>query len=89
MAKNVERKRATSFALGEDLERYVNEKVASGKYRSASEVMREALTQMAEQDRKEAALDEALDRGLSSPIAPAGVFKRVRERIAQRRRKTA
>lgn len=89
MAKKTDPKRATSFALGEELERYVNEKVASGKYRSASEVMREALTHMAEQDRKEAALNEALDRGLSSPIAPDGVFGRVRERIAQRRRRSA
>jgi antitoxin ParD1/3/4 len=89
MAKKADPKRATSFALGDELERYVNQKVASGKDRSASEVMREALTHMAEQDRKEAALDEALDRGLASPIAPDGVFERVRERIARRRRRTA
>jgi antitoxin ParD1/3/4 len=87
MADKTDRKRATSFALGEKLERYVNEKLASGKYRSASEVMRAALSHMAEEDRKEAALYEALDHGLASPIAADGVLERVRARIAKRRRR--
>lgn len=87
MGKKAAPKRATSFALSGELERFVSEKVASGKYRSASEVMRAALSHMAEEDRKEAALYEALDQGLASPIAPEGVFERVRARIAKRRRR--
>ena len=87
MAKKADPKRATSFALSGELERYVNEKVASGAYRSASEVMRAALSHMAEEDRKAASLYEALDQGLASPIARDGVFERVRARIAKRRRR--
>ena len=72
--------RTTSFTLGEDLEGFVREQVESGAYASASEVVREALTRLAEQQRKEAAVLTALDHGMASGRARTGTFARVRRR---------
>jgi antitoxin ParD1/3/4 len=72
--------RTTSFTLGEDLEGFVREQVESGAYASASEVVREALTRLAEQQRKEAAVLAALDHGMASGRARPGTFARVRRR---------
>lgn len=73
--------RTTSFTLGKDLEEFVSEKVASGAYSSASEVLREALKRMAEEERKERALLAALDAGLASPRAKPGVWDRVTAKV--------
>lgn len=72
--------RTTSFTLGEDLEHFVQEQVESGAYSSASEVVREALTRLADEQRKLTELHAALDRGLASGRAKPGVFARVRKR---------
>jgi antitoxin ParD1/3/4 len=73
--------RTTSFTLGEDLEEFVREKVGSGAYSSASEVMREALRRMAEEERKERELLAALDSGLANPRAKPGVWDRVNAKV--------
>lgn len=73
--------RTTSFTLGKDLEEFVSEKVASGAYSSASEVLREALKRMAEEERKERDLLAALDAGLASPRARTGVWDRVNAKV--------
>lgn len=78
-------RRATSFVLDPDLESFIESQVASGTYRSASEVMRAALRQMAEDARKEQWLRKALDAGEASPTAPDGVWERVRARTRTRR----
>ena len=69
--------RTTSFTLGEDLEEFVREKVDSGTFASASEVLREALRRMAEEERKERDLLAALDAGVASRRAKPGVWDRV------------
>jgi antitoxin ParD1/3/4 len=73
--------RTTSFTLGNDLEEFVREKVDSGAYASASEVLREALRRMADEDRKERDLLAALDAGLTSRRAKRGVWERVTARV--------
>ncbi|CAN5704735.1 hypothetical protein BH11MYX2_BH11MYX2_21560 [soil metagenome] len=73
--------RTTSFSLGADIEEFVREKVASGEFESASEVMREALQRMAEEERKERELLAALDAGLASRRAKPGVWERVDAKI--------
>lgn len=73
--------RTTSFTLGSDLEAYVREKVASGAYSSASEVLRDALTRMADEDRKEREFLAALDAGMRSRRAKPKVWKRVDAKI--------
>lgn len=73
--------RTTSFTLGEELEEFVREKVDSGDYSSASEVMREALKRMVEEERKERHLFAALDAGLASRRAKPGVWDRVHTKV--------
>lgn len=73
--------RTTSFSLDERLDAFVREQVDSGAYASASEVIRKALTYMAEQHDKEKALLAALDHGVASGRAAVGTVKRVRERV--------
>lgn len=78
--------RTTSFVLGADLEEFVDEQVDSGAYSSASEVVRDALTRLATERRKEEAVLAALDYGLKSGRAKPGVFQRVRGRVLKKRR---
>lgn len=70
--------RNTSFVLDATLQEFIRDQVDGGGYRSASEVMREALERFAEEKRKEEALLAALDHGVSSGRAAPGVFGRVR-----------
>jgi antitoxin ParD1/3/4 len=73
--------RTTSFTLGNELEEFVREQVDSGAYPSASEVMREALQRMAEEERKERELLAALDAGMASRRARPGVWDRVGAKV--------
>jgi antitoxin ParD1/3/4 len=73
--------RTTSFTLGKDLDDFVREKVDSGAYPSASEVLREALKRMADEERKERELLAALDAGVASRRAKPGVWARVEAKV--------
>lgn len=73
--------RTTSFTLGADLEAFVQDQIESGAFSSASEVLREALRRMAEEERKERELLAALDAGVASRRAKAGVWERVDARV--------
>ena len=72
--------------LTPQLEELVRSKVSSGLYTSASEVVREALRLMEEQDRlRQAKLDElrrdvrkGLDSGSSEPWDPKALMKKAR-----------
>ncbi len=77
--------RTTSFSIGKDLEEFVREKVDSGAFNSASEVVRQALQRMADEDRKETALLAALDAGLSGRRAKPGVWERVDAKVRRAR----
>ena len=76
--------------LTPQLEEMVRSKVSSGMYTSASEVVREALRLMGEQDRlREAKLSElrreigkGLDSGSSEPWNAATLKKKARGRLA-------
>ena len=50
----------------------------------AADVVRAALTHMADEHRKEVALTAALDEGLQSPRARPGTWKRVRAAVKRR-----
>ncbi len=73
-------RRTTSYTIGEQLDAFVREQVEGGAYASASEVVRDALTRLADEHRKEAAVLAALDRGIASGRARPGVFARVMRR---------
>jgi antitoxin ParD1/3/4 len=61
-----------NVSLGGSLKEYVEQKVATGRYTSASEVIREALRLMQQQDAEREAkiawLREAIQQGLDSPV---------------------
>jgi putative addiction module CopG family antidote len=84
--------RTTSFTLGDELDRFVQEQVDSGAHDNASAVVRAALSSYAEQQRKRSALDEALCIGLAqkatigSKTAVARAKARIRELNAKGRR---
>ena len=71
--------------LTDELDRFVLEKVQSGRYENASEVMRAALRTLEREeqqyDAKLAALRAAIDEGDASGIADGDVFARVRETL--------
>ncbi|MEY4578697.1 MAG: Bacterial antitoxin of ParD toxin-antitoxin type system [Pseudomonadota bacterium] len=58
--------RSTSYTLGDELDTFIAELVASGEYSSASEVVRDALKVKLEQRRKEKWVLDALDHALAN-----------------------
>ena len=71
--------------LTDELDRFVLEKVESGRYENASEVVRAALRTLEREEQqyevKLAALRAAVDEGDASGVAKGNVFTRVRERL--------
>lgn len=87
-----------NVSLTAELDKFVADKVASGRYTSASEVVREALRLLEEHDRARAgqlsafqhelnARLSALDRGES--VDPAAARKRLEQRSRERRKLSA
>ena len=86
-----------NVSLTPELERFVSGKVESGRYNSASEVVREALRLLEEHDSARAQLAEfngelgrrlaALDRG--EIVDPAEARARLRRKSDQRRKRSA
>jgi antitoxin ParD1/3/4 len=88
------RQGAMNVSLTPELEHFVQAKVESGLYNNASEVVREGLRLLKEQDDIRAKWREQIERGWMQ--AQAGqvvdgeeVFRKADERIKQRRRKRA
>jgi antitoxin ParD1/3/4 len=82
-----------NVSLTSELEQYVTEKVASGLYHSASEVIREGLRLLKDQDAlREIRLQElrqqvqaGIDSGDAQPLDVEDVIERGKKRHAQRR----
>jgi antitoxin ParD1/3/4 len=55
----------SSYTLGQHFEAFVQAQLASGRYNNASEVVRDALRLMEERERRLAAVDAAIERGLA------------------------
>lgn len=60
---------ASSAILGERLEDYVSELVKSGRYNSRSEILREGVRLVEEREKRLAALDAAVVRGIADADA--------------------
>lgn len=79
----------SSFTLGSHFEGFIRRQVSSGRYASASEVVRDSLRLMEEQEDERSARLQALraeiDRGAGSgPGVPASqVFENVHARISK------
>lgn len=71
--------------LTDELDRFVLDKVESGRYENASEVVRAALRTLEREEQqgqaKLAALRTAIDEGDGSGIAEGNVFDRVRKTL--------
>lgn len=87
-----------NVSLTPELEKFVADKVASGRYTSASEVVREALRLLEESDKsREVRLEEfnqELQRRLDSLargeyVTPEESLRRIREKSAERRKRIA
>ena len=59
----------TSISLGDHFESFISIKVRSGRYHSASEVIREGLRLLEQEESKISALKSALEQGEKSGIA--------------------
>ncbi len=56
---------AGSYTLGAHFDGFVQAQLAGGRYKDASEVLRDALRLMEDQERRLAALDAAIGQGLA------------------------
>jgi antitoxin ParD1/3/4 len=82
-----------NVSLTPELEKYINEKVSSGLYHSASEVIREGLRLLKDQDAlREIRLNElrqqiqtGINSGEPQPLNLEDVIERGRQRHTQRR----
>jgi antitoxin ParD1/3/4 len=55
----------TSYTLGSHFETFVKTQLTSGRYNNASEVVRDALRLMEDRERRLAALDASIERGMA------------------------
>jgi len=75
-----------SVDLGPKLEAVVDELVAHGRYNSKSEVLREGVRLVQEREKRLAALDAAIERGIADADAGRGkpvdeVFDRLERKL--------
>ena len=61
--------RNTSISLGNHFEDFVGDKVSSGRFKNASEVIRAGLRLLEEEESKMVALRKAIEDGFESGIA--------------------
>jgi antitoxin ParD1/3/4 len=71
--------------LTDELDSFVSEKIESGRYENASEVVRAALRTLEREERqfeaKLVALRAAIDEGDASGVAEGDSFERVRQKL--------
>jgi antitoxin ParD1/3/4 len=60
--------RNTSILLGEHFEKFISKEISSGRYNSASEVIRNALRLLEDEEQKKKALNKALAAGEKSGL---------------------
>lgn len=73
-----------SFDLGPHFERMIADEVASGRYASPAEAVRDGLRLVEERQRRLEALDHAIDAGLDSGIVEDFSWEGLRERVRSR-----
>ncbi|MBK7432884.1 MAG: type II toxin-antitoxin system ParD family antitoxin [Chitinophagaceae bacterium] len=61
--------RNTSISLGDHFEDFVDNRVSTGRFKNASEVIRAGLRLLEEEETKIASLKKAIDDGFTSGIA--------------------
>ena len=71
----------TSISLGEHFTDFVSHEVETGRFGTASEVVRAGLRLLEHEEKKLEALRLAIDAGDASPDAKGNVFARVRKKL--------
>ncbi len=61
--------RNTSISLGNYFDSFIQSKIAAGRYKNASEVVRAGLRLLEEEENRVIALKEAIHQGIDSGIA--------------------
>lgn len=79
--------RNTSISLGNHFEDFVDDKVASGRFKNASEVIRAGLRLLEEEESKILALKNAIKEGLDSGLAKNFDAKKHLEKLKEAKRK--
>ena len=77
----------TSFSLGDHFEGFIAEKVASGRFGTASEVVRAALRLLEESEGRVEKLRRDLEEGVESGVAEGYSIDRIIEAAKQRNRR--
>lgn len=67
--------------LTPELDEFIAQKIASGRYRDASQLVREALQFQKEDDAKMEALIQAIDEGEASGIYEGDPFEDIRKEL--------
>ena len=73
--------RSTSFALTDHFNEFIEKQVKSGRYGSASDVVREGLRLLERREAELAALDRAIEEGETSGFAVPFDFEEFREEM--------
>ena len=74
--------KTTSFVLGEHFEKLINQQIHTGRYSSASEVVRDALRMFEEQQSAIKRLNDAIEEGYASGISDAFDWDELSEQTA-------
>ena len=79
--------RNTSISLGDHFEHFVDDKVSTGRFRNASEVIRAGLRLLEEEEIKITALKKAISEGIESGVAKKFNPKKHLEKLKAAKRK--
>lgn len=77
----------TSVSLGNHFESFVDNRVTTGRFKNASEVIRAGLRLLEEEESKIEALKKAIDEGNESGIAKNFIAKKHLETLKANKRK--
>ena len=77
----------TSVSLGDYFEDFVESRIAEGRYKNASEVLRAGLRLLEEEENKIAALKGAIQEGINSGIVKSFNAKKHLESLKARKKR--
>ena len=79
--------RNTSISLGDHFEDFVDDKVSTGRFKNASEVIRAGLRLLEEEESKIVALKKAIEEGFASGLAKNFNSKKHLEKLKAAKKK--